>query len=768
MRIIYKIAKTELQILFYSPIAWLLLLCFVIQTALYVSGVYEHFVQEMVGYGNTYRCTDNLFIRGYGGQGLWLMVQNFLYLYIPLLTMGVVSKEFSSGSVKLLYSSPISNTQIILGKFLAMIFFAGILMGVLLCYVVFAACTIKDFELAWVLTGLLGLFLLTCTYMAVGIFVSSLTTYQIIAAVGTFVILMLLSMVSGWGQEYDIIREITYWFGINGRAATFIFGMICSEDLLYFPVIIAMFLSLTIIRLNAVRQKQRFGVTFRKNMSVIILTCVVAYFSSQPVLTKYYDATSTKQNTLTPASQEIISQVKGGLTISSYVNVLDPRFWSFMYPGFIMANRDQFRQYSRFKPEIELKVIYYYAETPNAKLEQEYPGLDAWGRARKVCEMYDIDSTMLKNKEEIDSLVDLTREGYTFIRQLVRDNGQKEWLRIYDYGGGFPSEGEISVAFKRMVMELPKIGFVTGHRERDLYGDNAQDYSFVYSNKKCRVALCNQGFDVEEIMLDRQIPHDINIVVFADMRSELSQREETVLREYIARGGNLFILGEPRHRDAQNLFLRKHFGLELTPLVVGYDKTFGSEIMPNVLACRPTREGVEKIYHLGDIYAVAMDGCSGIEQVEDKGYQLHTIVECDSNGRYWTELETTDFVDDSIRFNPAIGEKMDTFKTVVGLTRQVEGKEQRILVSGDADCFSNNEFMIHRRISANNAMLLLGGCYWLSEGKAPLDMRRPRLTDNKVYLGVSGYKVLRWSLLGFFPLSLLGLGIYIWIRRRGR
>lgn len=768
MRIIYKIAKTELQMLFYSPIAWLLLLCFIIQTALYVTGVYEHFVQDMVSCGHTYRCTSNLFIWGLGGRGLWFNVQDFLYFYIPLLTMGVISKEFSSGSVKLLYSSPVSNAQIILGKFLAMVVYAAILMGVLLCYVILATCTIKDFELAWVLTGLLGLFLLACTYMAVGIFVSSLTTYQIIAAVGTFVIFMLLSMVSGWGQEYAVVREITYWFGINGRASTFIQGMICSEDLLYFPVITAMFLALTIIRLNAVRQKQRFAVTIWKNVVVIVLTCMVAFLSSRPVLTKYYDTTSTKQNTLTPVSQEILSQVKGGLTITSYVNVLDPRIWNYLYPEFIMSNREQLKQYVRFKPEMELNVIYYYADTPNDKLDQQYPALDSWGKARKVCERYDIDSCMLKNREEIDQLVDLSGEGYTFIRQLVRDNGQKEWLRVYDYEGAFPSEGEISVAFKRMVMELPKIGFVTGHRERELYGENPQGYRFIYSNKKCRIALCNQGFDVTEIELDKQIPQDINLIVISDPRTVLNAGEEAVLQEYIGRGGNLFIFGEPRHREVQNTLLRKYFGLELTPLIVGYDKMFSNEISPNIIVCKPTREGIKRMYHLGNTYGIAMENCSGIEQVEDKGYVLHSIVECDSLGSYWTELETTDFLDDSVKFHPGVGEKMDVYKTVVGLTRQVAGREQRILVSGDADCLSNNEFMTYRRVSASNGMLLLGGCHWLSYGKAPLDMRRLRTTDDEVHLGIGGYKVMKWGMLVFFPLLLLGAGFYTWIRRRGR
>ena len=128
MRAIYKIAKTELQMLFYSPIAWLLLLCFVFQTVFFYTGMLESFVLDVENSGRTYWCSLRLFIRGYGGSsGLWPSVVNILYLYIPLLTMGVISKELSSGSIKLLYSSPISTTHIVLGKFLAMVVYAFLL-----------------------------------------------------------------------------------------------------------------------------------------------------------------------------------------------------------------------------------------------------------------------------------------------------------------------------------------------------------------------------------------------------------------------------------------------------------------------------------------------------------------------------------------------------------------------------------------------------------------------------------------------------------------
>ena len=110
------IAKTELQTLFYSPIAWLVLVIIAIQTGMTFTDNFGSIVESQAsGYSNT-----GISLRLFGPQGLLFMLQNNLYLYIPLLTMGLISRELSSGSIKLLYSAPVNNAQIVLGKYLAM------------------------------------------------------------------------------------------------------------------------------------------------------------------------------------------------------------------------------------------------------------------------------------------------------------------------------------------------------------------------------------------------------------------------------------------------------------------------------------------------------------------------------------------------------------------------------------------------------------------------------------------------------------------------
>src|SRR5690606_14153374 len=217
----------------------------------------------------------------YGGmRGLFTIVQNYLYLYIPLLTMGIMSRELSSGAIKLLYSSPVSNDPLVVGKYLAVVVYALAITAVLGVYSVHSMIVIENVEYKLILTGLLGLFLMVCAYAAIGLFMSSITSYTVVAAMGTLAILALLNMAGSMWQEIEFVREITYWLSISGRAGTFIRGMITSEDVLYFLVVIAMFVSFCIIRLQNGRQKVSFFTAFSKYAGVVVLVVLVGWVSS--------------------------------------------------------------------------------------------------------------------------------------------------------------------------------------------------------------------------------------------------------------------------------------------------------------------------------------------------------------------------------------------------------------------------------------------------------------------------------------------------------
>ncbi len=126
---VIQIAKAELRNLFYSPIAWFMLIAFLVQCGWYYSIPLESnsnwqdvFIKNnpsFTGFEKT-SLTRTLFL---GDDGFFSNVLQNLYLFLPLLTMGLIGREVQNGTIKLLYSSPVKIGQIVTGKFFAFMIF---------------------------------------------------------------------------------------------------------------------------------------------------------------------------------------------------------------------------------------------------------------------------------------------------------------------------------------------------------------------------------------------------------------------------------------------------------------------------------------------------------------------------------------------------------------------------------------------------------------------------------------------------------------------
>ena len=766
MKIIRKIALTELQTFFYSPIAWLVLIVFTIQTALSFTDMIGTFAQRQeMGYGFS-RMTSFVL-----GQGIFMGVLEYLHLYIPLLTMGLMSRELSSGSIKLLYASPVKNYQIILGKYLSMVIYGLILVAILLVFILLALFTVKEFSMQTALSCILGTYLLLCAYAAIGLFMSSMTSYQVVAAIGTLALFSVLSGMDNVGQELDFIRDITYWLSINGRAHTFINGLICSEDVLYFLIVSALFVTLTVFRLRAVRENVGWRAATGKYAGVIAIALLLGFFTSRPAMKAFYDTTSTKENTLTPNSQEIVKQLKGGLTITTYVNLLD-RFYAEGAPGSRNQDLKRFEQYTRFKPEIKMKYVYYYGHANNPRMDERYPGLSDEERVEKICLVDDLNPKRFPPVNKLKGIdpAELEAEGFRMVRLIERESGEKTFLRLFNDFQPHSGEAETSAALKRVVMKLPVVGYIQGHGERGFDRDGDRSFRYSTIDKYFRNSLINNGFDFELLTLDKPIPAEIEIVMLSDMRTALTPGEMDFLDEYIARGGNLLIFGEPRRQESMNPILER-FGVRLMPgqLVMNLNNSNS----PDFIEARPTPESGELAHQFGFMFqyrmVITMPGVTALDYDTDRGYKVIPLFVTPPTG-HWNELQTTDFVDSIPTLNPQTGEVERAWPTVLALSREVNGKEQRIVISGDADCFANGEVGARRLgpIPGNNHYFPGGIFYWLSDYKAPIDIRRPAHPDNKFYLGLEGVKTVRFFLLYLFPGLLLAGYVALWLRRRGR
>ena len=765
-----RIARTELQLLFYSPIAWLIMIVFTIQAGIVFSGVLEGMVQfKEMGY-NLEGVTLKLYTDPWGG--FYTRLLGYLYFYIPLLTMGMMSRELSSGSIKLLYSSPISDAQIIFGKFMSIAAYALMMTGIVFIFTLYGAFVVDKFDFAATLPGLLGIFLLICAYGAVGLFMSSLTSYQVVAAMGTFAVFAILNYTSQLWQDIAFVRDIMFWLSIGGRTHEFIGGIISSEDVIYFITVVGLFLGLSIFRFRAIRQKTRTAVSLGRYAFVIGAAVTVGYLSSRPVMMYYYDATRTKLRTLTKASQEIVSKADGDLTITTYSNALDEDRWLWMgMPRAELDDMRRFREYVRFKPEIKMNYVRYFARGNNEEsLNQRFPRLNDRQRMGKVAQTYGVDSTIFLPVNQLGKIKEtLQEENFRFVKVLERENGQRSVLRVFNDAMGFPSEAEISAAIKRLVTTLPKVGFVGGHGERDCIKEGDRDYNKFAKENTFRYSLINQGFDFEQLTLDREVPAHVSILVISDAKTALPEQHLAHLKNYIARGGNLLIAAEPKRQESMNP-ITNIFGVQLVDgRLVKPSKEFQADLMITQ-ATKESGEIAEAFRMIRDNKQVVVMP-SAVElrynNADDSGYAAKPLLVTDSDG-VWNELQTTDFVDDSVVFSAAAGETAaNNSATALSLSRKVGGKEQKVIILGDADCISNGELGHFRKdIPAANFMLIAGAFNWLSNYDAPVDVSRPPFTDNDIHIGKQGFKLSKIIFTAVLPAVMLVGYLLIWFRRR--
>lgn len=764
MKTTYRIAVAELRSLFCSPVAWLILVIFAVQVGVAFGDAFDRQVQsQALGY-SLWSVTSNIFT---GWLGIFPRFLGNLYLYIPLLTMGLMSREYSSGSIKLLFSSPVTDSQIIFGKYFSVLIYNLVLVLPLLLMGVFCGFAVKDADLPLIFTGILGIYLLISAYGAIGLFMSSITSYQVVAAMGTLAVLAALNYVGEVGQDYAFVRDITYWLSISGRANEFINGLICSEDLLYFLLIIALFLTLSILKLRAGRRKESRGKVWGTYGIVIAVALLIGYVSTLPTMKYYYDATATKTNTLTQVSQDIMKKMDGGLKITTYVNLLDDNY-STALPRNLKNDYERLEQYIRFKPDIKLDYVYYYDDA-NSELDFRLEGCKTLEeKAQRMANILGMDINFFLTPDQMRQKLDLSDEGHRFVRVLERENGQKSILRLYDDNEKHPSETEISAALKRFVVASPKVAFITGHEMRNIEQTGDRDYNQFAKNKYFRHSLINQGFDIVTLSLEEQdIPENIDIIVLADMKTPFSEIESERLNKYIARGGNLFILGDARRQDIMGPIVEQ-FGVTFMPgtLVEMKENDSPSLIVGNITPEAAQRfKAYARPYEFG--YKVTMPDAVGLAFDSSKGFNACPIITTDSLS--WNELQTTDFLDDVPQYNPETGEQQGVIPTILALDRKVGDKEQRIVVAGDADCVSNGEMSRSRNgYYSTNFTVITGTFRWLSYDEYPLDTERPRPTDDAVYVGREARKLVRYAWYTLLPVVFAAIGITNLVRRKRR
>ena len=185
-----------------------------------------------------------------------------LLFLLPAVTMGLFANERAQGTEELLLTSPISIGEIVFGKFLAGCGFASLMTAIVAVYPA-ALFVYGDPELGKTAAGLLGLLMVTISYVSAGAFASSLTRSPLIAFVSALVLLLVLGVMLPFLVEMGLaggadpathgLAAAIHWVGTGGHFETLIGGVVDSADLAYFAVVTGSFLVLTRAVMESVR-----------------------------------------------------------------------------------------------------------------------------------------------------------------------------------------------------------------------------------------------------------------------------------------------------------------------------------------------------------------------------------------------------------------------------------------------------------------------------------------------------------------------------------
>ena len=237
---IFTIAARELRSLFLSPLAWIVLAVVNLVFGIVFDIALTAYVQNPLPEGVTASIVP----------GLYELAMVLLFFIVPLITMRLFSEERRNQSLALLFSAPVSMTEIVLGKFFAVVAYLLIMVLTLtLMPLSMMPGTHLDFGL--LLANIIGVVLLLASFTAIGLFMSTLTQLPALAAImafGALFVLWLLKLPAVWFGE----NAVSY-LSIASHYENFLRGILDTADSVYYLVIIAIFLVFSIRRLEADR-----------------------------------------------------------------------------------------------------------------------------------------------------------------------------------------------------------------------------------------------------------------------------------------------------------------------------------------------------------------------------------------------------------------------------------------------------------------------------------------------------------------------------------
>jgi ABC-2 type transport system permease protein len=229
------IAKKEFKSYFNTPSAYVILVAFLL-----ISGWFSF---------------STFFINNRAELSALFNIVPLIYIFfIPAITMGLIAKEKSSGTIELLSTFPINSSDIVYGKFMSSIGLIAVGLAFTLIHFLTIVLLGKNIDFGAIFCGYLGLLLLGGVYSAIGIFASGLSKNQIVSFIISIFIILFLFMI-----QFTLILLPSYLAGffqylsVGYHLSNISRGIIDTRNIVYFVSLIVLFLSLAVYKLQSER-----------------------------------------------------------------------------------------------------------------------------------------------------------------------------------------------------------------------------------------------------------------------------------------------------------------------------------------------------------------------------------------------------------------------------------------------------------------------------------------------------------------------------------
>lgn len=511
----------------------------------------------------------------------------FVFLIgVPILTMRVLAEERHQKTDQLLLTAPVTITEIVIGKYLALVIVFLIPVLLLLCY----PLILSQFGTIYypeTYVAVFGFFLLGCSFLAIGLYLSSVTESQVIAAVLTFLVLFVCYVIQGietffpetadgsyymlavlaaagalWvyrmvGKKWialvmallaegtllvlyfvnssiyeGLIQKLLDVLDLTGHFTNFSSGMLNLSDVIYYLSVIGVFLFLTVQGI----QKRRVSVgeksAFQYGSYSLIMTVIVAAAAvilnllTAEIPSQYVelDLSSNQLSAISDQTKELLQGLDEDVTI--YYIVQD-------------SNKDTY---------VERLLNRYDDLSAHVTVVEKDPVLSPKFVSQYTSESLSENSVIVTrgDRQSIVAYEDMYETEFHY--------------SYYTYETtGFDAEGQITSAIAAVCSdERTKLYVMTGHGEMEL------GTTFTAAVEKANIEIR----ELNLITAD-QVPEDADALLLLSPQSDLSKEETEKLLEYLEHGGRAMLLTDYTEEDGANLIsVLDAYGVELMDGVV--------------------------------------------------------------------------------------------------------------------------------------------------------------------------------------------------------